>query len=783
MQGTGGGAAGGGSLKRQLSDGAIQSGRPAKKRRPDRVVAGPDPEPPRIRNNVTAEQPVAPEVQLANNSTTAPEIPMNNGTMQQSAAEQDDPIPGANTVPTSGADEPAQPTQPQAGTVQTGSRTAAPGSRQDLPSDPNNTLKLRLNPAPIPESVPRLKMVHLSDLVSNTTPSGEVIPRVPLYKAAFEALFDHNSGDIMFQRGGPVISIFIPRSGQRGDADYHVMLCDVRCCTLCMASTTATLTSGITQVDTSDRYKGLPLIHRNDVDKSGTNEDNHQYMFNPPWALSFRDTMIMPLGARIGNGHFFEGGKSIKQQAQLCRRMNCPKCGQGNEKVLQMVHRQSLRPISADDRAGRNTSFACTGDDLRSTGHPEWYQGGPVIKVYITTDEGDMDVMVCQYQACVECTDRNAVPEPRPHTTCRLPFVHRSECTDLGAERGLTFSPSRHDQLDKGTNCEIERLIVQYDIGDEPGENGVMSAVCIADTCSVCNPSEEDIANRVAEELIPQAAEAVQTQPTTSGPQQQDASTGATANPTSAEAQNGGQSATETAGQSQSQPEAANPGNVGEPEPEPEPTDGGLPPAPTGGQDTSQANPPIPQTNTIVPPTGPVIPPVPPAGPVIPPVGPVPAGAFRMCHMKHLAISAAGVTWRKGDKEGGPVVNTYFVANNWPSLAWGGPVYRVDFPNGTTQDVMACRRHRCKSCRKRPATLTGVATNARPFVHRQDLTLDPATQTRTFTPVASGAYDCPADNLPLTIVSVTFSRAGAGGGSAIATPCETCTAGSCPKCG
>lgn len=372
--------------------------------------------------------------------------------------------------------------------------TQEEGNEDVVPAQPMNTIGLRINPAPIPEGVRRLKMVHFCDLIPNFTVTGHEIPNVPKYKTAFGNLFDQNSGDRMFDRGGPVISVLVPGENQRAAADFHAILCDMRCCKYCKDSSTSTLYSGVTRLMDWKVYQGLPFVHRRDVERLDTATTANS-IFRQHWSTDYMAALKVPQGAQLSRCMFFEGGNQITQQMNMCKPKECSACTPDDEAELSLVHRNALTLLPAEhpwmQREDNEVTFACSANDLG--GHDqdaEWYRGGAVMKVYVNEDELAVDVMICQYQACALCTDEGF--PTRPYTAYRVPFVHRRECTQVAGIANLRFDPIIHNELYREAECIVERRLVAYSAGRAPGFVRITSAVCVEVSCPVCTRVEEE---------------------------------------------------------------------------------------------------------------------------------------------------------------------------------------------------------------------------------------------------------------------------------------------------
>lgn len=171
-----------------------------------------------------------------------------------------------------------------------------------------------------------------------------------------------------------------------------------------------------------------------------------------------------------------------------------------------------------------------------------------------------------------------------------------------------------------------------------------------------------------------------------------------------------------------------------------------------------------------------VQPPPPPATQPVPPPPAPNGGALRMCHWIHLEFNTDGtVSWSK-QRRNLRCVDTYFVPEELPVYAFGGPIHRVDFPNGDgIRDVMACTKAICKYCNRRPIDLA-TPSNGMPWAHRSTLTgANPA-----YHPGAQLNYVTLPDGAQLQANVVEVD--GFDDGVRRTTTCWTCVDGTCEEC-
>lgn len=570
----------------------------------------------------------------------------------------------------------------------------------------------------------KLKMVHY-DHVFDRWPAGiPVAPGVSRYRVDRNTLFDDTSTDpeerTLWRHGGPVLNIFVPGNDTQPDTNYHLMLCDVRECSQCPSHVDGTVSS----------YGGQAFVHSSQCVTTTSG------LTFAPSALTRRNRAHIfggPTTSQLVN--YFEGSRSIAQMSTVCTRDNCLFCSPDDFNAMAMVHRAAMVPVIPTTFGNTfQVRYQCQPSDLLYRTAAEWHRGGPVMKVLVRDVVGSQvwDVMTCQYQACSACLQASL--PTRSYTNHRAPFVHGKACQQVDGAPARVFVPLPGLRKDEGIDCRVEAEMISYSQGGPAANNlrPVPSSVCVQDSCPVCSvPDPEDgLATTVTNRPT------IPTEPTVPAPRRRP-------NTRSTARGNGGD------------PPAPPPAR-------PEPSRSTR--AKGSARDTSKA------PQATLPPTAPS------------------SNRLRMCHRAHVQIDPNGnASWlqKLRDDHRGDVEDSYFVVTdpsrpNSDVYRCGGPVHRVNFPDGTTLDVMICVRTQCRLCNKKgnAAILANTHTNGEPFLHRREITntvFGP-----TFTPRNPHAYRAPQARWGMQSRNVHFPR-GASTGN-IMTQCHVCTAGNCNVC-
>lgn len=154
--------------------------------------------------------------------------------------------------------------------------------------------------------------------------------------------------------------------------------------------------------------------------------------------------------------------------------------------------------------------------------------------------------------------------------------------------------------------------------------------------------------------------------------------------------------------------------------------------------------------------------------------------ALRMCHHHHLVFEDNLVRFEEG-RHRLKVIDEYFVPEDSDIYAYGGPVFSVNFPNGTTRDVMACTLPICFACKKlrQTAPLGKSRWGGVGFVHRRDINTDEDRNVASFMPVGRPKYEIPGDEVVIEMDWVAFQGED---GKMRETKCSVCEEGSCEVC-
>lgn len=634
-----------------------------------------------------------------------------------------------------------------------------------------------------------LRMVHWSDLRPNAERSGnENMQGVPVYSAAYSKTFDDTNGDSMYAQGGPVMNIFVTAPVTGTDRDFNVMICDVRACSFCKDSTTSWYESGVVELEQGGVYGGQPFIHRNDTEQIGPGT-----MFRPSWNSDLYKSTVVAGRHGPRTVIYFEGGTTFRQNSRECVPSTCPVCRPDDSNILWMVHRSSLTrntPDPARDDQGANlVRYACFRSAMKGPEDPEWHYGGPVMKVFaIGANSALYDVMLCQFQTCAFCVYPGRAM--RAHTDYRLPFVHVKDCVEYSDGRPMIFAPDTGINLDQGEVPQIERRLVKYSQRSRFAiAQPVMSAVCIKDACDICLAAQSGITIPVAE-----CDEGLSLPPPypAQGPERTSSSTIVTQAPArTTRSSSNSRAANNTRGVNRTtNPPQRSITDLTEDLEEPAPTLRTTAIPATSKGDMGPPPPVLPSGPTLGAPQPKEQRPKPAAGgksaPAAPPTPQIPTGTLRMCHKKQLTFNATNVQYlvdTKTKRNGGGTVDQYFVSD--PDVRkWGGCVYRVDFPDNTTRDVMACQLRRCVTCYRKNKTQinqSGTPSNA-PFVHRRDLNSAALNPVPSFTPAAGPYVYWTPPATSSTTATPVYPQGGPSGATAISAPSLVCEAGSCSIC-